>query len=227
MSHSPSSFLTVVRVTIVLATLLTIIAPAGAMAGEPDEMPAYQFPPEPVSAANAARWQWMRAFYDREVSRPATTDETLADVERRAARVRPTLEKLAYLDMELITFPHFGMSTVSGHQQGTGKEDPRRFNPKAFDAREWVRFHKAIGAKMIVFVAKHHDGFALWPSRLNDYCIRSSPWRDGKGDMLREIADACREGGLKLGLYISLWDLHDPRCDNPRRGAEKMRKSVV
>ncbi|MCE5278444.1 MAG: alpha-L-fucosidase [Planctomycetaceae bacterium] len=186
------------------------------------DMPPYQYPPQPVSAANAANWQWMQAFYDREVSRPPEADETPDQALRRAAAVRPTPEKLAYLDMELITFPHFGMSTVSGHQQGTGKEDPRLFNPQAFDARQWVQFHQDIGAKMIVFVAKHHDGYALWPTRLNDYCIRSSPWRGGRGDMVAEIAGACREGGLKLGLYISLWDAHDSRCDNPRKGPEHM-----
>ena len=209
-------------VAIFLAVLLAIGLPAELRAAETGNMPAYQYPPEPVNVTNAAHWKWMQAFYDREVSRPTSTNETLPEVERRAARVKPTPEKLAYLDMELITFPHFGMSTVSGHQQGTGKENPRIFNPTAFDAREWVRFHRAIGAKMIVFVAKHHDGYALWPSQLNDYCIRSSPWRGGKGDMVREIADACREGGLKLGLYISLWDQHDPRCDNPRKGVDKM-----
>lgn len=186
------------------------------------KMPDYQFPLEPVNEANAAHWKWMRSFYDREVSQPASKNETLEQSELRAAQVKPTPEKLAYLDMELITFPHFGMSTVSGHQQGTGKEDPRSFNPTAFDAMEWVQFHKKIGAKMIVFVAKHHDGYALWPTKLNDYCIRSSPWRDGKGDMLKEMAEACRTGGLKLGLYISLWDEYDPRCDHPRLGAEKM-----
>ena len=186
------------------------------------EMPEYQYPPQVVNIANAANWKWMKAFYSREVSQPAAEDETLEQVTLRAARVKPTPEKLAYLDMELITFPHFGMSTVSGQQQGTGKEDPRSFNPTKFDAREWVRFHKAIGAKMIVFVAKHHDGFTLWPSKLNDYNISSSPWRDGKGDMVREMAEACRERGIKLGLYISLWDEHDPRCINPRPGADKM-----
>ena len=208
--------------TQVLNCCLGLAMSATLSAAETAVMPAYQYPPEPVTLANAAHWQWMRAFYQREISQPAAADETLAQVEKRAAQVKPTPEKLAYLDMELITFPHFGMSTASGQQQGTGKEDPRSFNPTAFDAREWVRFHQAIGAKMIVFVAKHHDGYALWPSRLNDYCIRSSPWRDGKGDMLREIADACREGGLKLGLYISLWDQHDPRCCNPRQGPGKM-----
>lgn len=186
------------------------------------QMPDYQYPPQGVSKENAVKWKWMKAFYEREVSLPATADETPEQVKRRAALVMPTPEKLAYLDMELITFPHFGMSTFSGHQQGTGKEDPVLFNPTAFDAGKWVDFHKAIGAKMIVFVAQHHDGFALWPTGLNNYSIKSSPWRGGKGDMVREIADACREGGLKLGLYISLWDKHDPRCDHPRKGAEQM-----
>ena len=107
-----------------LALLLAGLRPStGAAASEP-EMPAYQFPPEAVNATNAAHWRWMRDFYEREVSRGPGTNETLAEVEARAARVKPTPEKLAYLDLELITFPHFGMSTVSGHQQGTGKEDP-------------------------------------------------------------------------------------------------------
>jgi len=186
------------------------------------KMPAYQYPVEEINISNAKHWKWMEAFYKQEVSQPLFVNETIEQATLRAAHVKPSAEKLAYLDMELITFPHFGMSTFSGHGQGTGKEDPRRFNPKSFDAKEWVKFHLAIGAKMIVFVAKHHDGYTLWPSKLNDYNIRSSPWHDGKGDMVKEIAQACREGGLKLGLYISLWDEHDPRCDHPRKGADKM-----
>jgi len=189
---------------------------------EPLVLPEYQYPCEPVCRENASKWKWMTAFYEREVSHPESSDETLEQVRKRAARVKPTPEKLAYLDLELITFPHFGMSTQSGHQQGTGKEDPSSFNPVDFDAREWVRFHKAIGAKMIVFVAKHHDGYFLWPSKLNDYSISSSPWRDGKGDMVREIAEACHEGGLKLGLYISLWDHHDPRGDWHGKGPDEV-----
>lgn len=180
-----------------------------------ERMPAYQYPPQRVSMENAKHWAWMRAFYEREVSHP-TPNETLAEVAVRASNVRPTPEKLAYMDMELISFPHFGMSTQSGVQQGTGKEDPRSFNPVNFDADEWVRVHKLLGSEMIVFVAKHHDGYALWPSKLNDYSIRSSPWRDGKGDMVKEMAEACRRGGLKLGFYISLWDEHDPRSVLPR-----------
>jgi alpha-L-fucosidase len=186
------------------------------------KMPAYQYPIEEINPTNANHWKWMKAFYKNEISQPLFLNETVEQATLRAAHVKPSAEKLAYLDMELITFPHFGMSTFSGHGQGTGKEDPRKFNPVAFDAKEWVKFHKAIGAKMIVFVAKHHDGYTLWPSKLNDYNVRNSPWRDGKGDMIKEIADACKEGGLKLGLYISLWDEHDPRCDHPRKGADKM-----
>lgn len=203
-----------IKLTIVSA-LLTFTT-AHLAVSEEIKMPAYQFPPAEVSVTNAANWKWMRAFYDREVSQPASPNETLEEATLRAARLKPTPEKLAYMDMELITFPHFGMSTVSGVQQGTGKEDPRSFNPTAFDAREWVKFHKAIDSKMIMFVAQHHDGYALWPTKQNDYSIRSSSWRDGKGDMVKEMADACSEGGLKFGLYISLWDEHDPRSIIPR-----------
>ena len=117
-----------------LAMLPAIALPAELRVIEMSNMPPYQFPPEPVNTANASHWQWMQAFYDREVSQPASTNETLAQVEKRAARVKPTPEKLAYLDLELITFPHFGMSTVSGHQQGTGKENPASFNPPARQA---------------------------------------------------------------------------------------------
>lgn len=205
-----------VTLTVLLLQLVLVQAFAGEIPRALKDMPPYQFPPQPVTPENAKHWAWMRDFYKNEVSLPASTNETVEEAARRAATMKPSREKLAYLDMEFITFPHFGMSTISGVQQGTGREDPKRFNPTAFDAREWVRVHKAIDAKILIFVAKHHDGFALWPSKLNDYNIRSSPWRDGKGDMVKEISDACREGGLKMGLYISLWDEHDPRAIIPR-----------
>ncbi len=165
-------------------------------------MPDYQYPAQAVSKESAVHWKWMKAFYEREVSLPASLDETLEQAEKRAARVTPAPEKLAYLEMELITFPHFGMSTYSGHQQGTGREDPALFNPTAFDAGKWVDFHKAIGAKMIVFVAQHHDGFALWPTTLNNYSVRSSPWRDGKGDMVSEIAEPAGKEVLSLAFIF-------------------------
>lgn len=177
------------------------------------DMPEYQYPPERVCLENAPRWRWMTAFYEREVSRPASPDETAAEAARRAAHVCPSPEKQAYMEMEFITFPHY---------IGPLGDSPAAFNPPDFDARQWARAHKEFGARMIVCVAKHHNGFYLWPTKLNDHCVRSAPWRGGKGDLLQELSDACREFGLKFGLYISLWDFQDPRCDTTRRGADKM-----
>lgn len=177
------------------------------------DMPAYQYPPEPVCVENAHRWKWMKAFYENEVSRPASTDETIEQVKRRAANVRPSPLKLAYMEMEFITFPHF---------IGPLGDSPAAFNPKDFDARQWVNAHKQFGAKMIVCVAKHHNGFYLWRTKLNANSVCSAPWRNGKGDLVKELSDACREAGLKFGLYISIWDHNDTRCDITRKGAAKM-----
>ncbi|MEI6808966.1 MAG: alpha-L-fucosidase [bacterium] len=176
-------------------------------------MPAYQFPPEPVCIENANRWKWMKAFYEQEVSRPASPNETLDQIRKRSANVRPSPAKLAYMDMEFITFPHF---------IGPLGDSPAAFNPKDFDARQWVQAHKKFGAKMIVCVAKHHNGFYLWRTKLNGNSVCSAPWRGGKGDMVKELADACREAGLKFGVYISIWDHNDPRCDTTRKSADQM-----
>jgi alpha-L-fucosidase len=159
----------------------------------------------PRSGRGQTEAAWKRRFYQREVSLPATPDETIEQVRKRAANVKPTAEKLAWMNLELISFPHFGMSTFSGVQQGDGKQNPAIFTPDKFDAAQWVRVHKDAGIKMIVFVAKHHDGFSLWPTKVNDYSVKSSPWKNGKGDMVKEMADACRKEGLKFGVYHSLW----------------------
>jgi len=167
----------------------------------------------PHGCEGQTEFAWKRRFYQREVSLPVTPNETIEQVRKRAANVKPTAEKLAWMNLELISFPHFGMSTFSGVQQGDGKQNPAIFTPDKFDAAQWVRVHKDAGIKMIVFVAKHHDGFSLWPTKVNDYSVKSSPWKDGKGDMVKEMADACRKEGLKFGIYHSLWDKHDPRCN--------------
>lgn len=120
--------------------------------------------------------------------------------------VLPSPAQLAYIDMEMVGFIHFGMNTFTNSEWGYGNEDPALFNPAALDARQWARVAKEAGMGELILTVKHHDGFCLWPSAYTDHCIKSSPYRNGEGDIVREFVDACREEGLKVGFYLSPWD---------------------
>jgi alpha-L-fucosidase len=132
-------------------------------------------------------------------------------------RATPSLSQLAWQRDELAMFTHFGVNTFTDREWGDGKEDPAIFNPDRLDARQWVKTARAAAFRSIVLTAKHHDGFCLWPSRMTSHSVASSPFRAGHGDVVRELVDACRAEHLKVGLYLSPWDRHEPRYGDSDR----------
>ncbi|MEI8006750.1 MAG: alpha-L-fucosidase [Bacteroidota bacterium] len=125
-----------------------------------------------------------------------------------AASVKPDQRQAAWQEMEFTVFFHFGINTFADLEWGKKGTKPGIFNPSELDARQWVRTAKEAGAKLAILVAKHHDGFCNWPSKYTDYSVKNSPWKNGQGDVVKEVSDACREYGLKFGLYVSPWDIH-------------------
>ena len=129
---------------------------------------------------------------------------------KKANAVVPSKAQLDFMDTEFIAFIHYGMNTFTNNEWGSGREPEKYFKPADFSAKQWVKGIQSAGMKGLVFTCKFSDGFCLWPSAYTEHSVKNSPWRDGEGDMVKELSDECRNEGIKFGIYVSPYDMFEP-----------------
>lgn len=143
-------------------------------------------------------------YYTQRVDFPAGA--TMEEKVEMASQLIPSEKQLAWQELELTAFIHFGVNTFTDREWGDGTEDPAIFNPVGLDTDQWVKTLKDAGFKLVILTCKHHDGFCLWQTETTDHSVKSSPWRNGEGDVLKDLSESCKKYDMKLGVYLSPWD---------------------
>lgn len=137
--------------------------------------------------------------------------DTMEEIVAKAANVVPSERQFKWQRQELTAFLHYGINTYTNQEWGDGTEDETLFQPTELDADQWISTLKEAGFQCAILTCKHHDGFCLWPSEYTEHSVKNSPWMDGKGDVVRQVSEACKRHDMKFGVYLSPWDRNNPQ----------------